>query len=119
MFSLDQKKVLIAGHRGMVGSALCRILEAQLCEVLICDLDLRVQKDVQQWMMRERPDVVILAAAKVGGIGANAAHPAEFFYDNMMIAGNVMHAVYECSVEKLLFLGSSCIYPRDCRQPIT
>lgn len=103
----------------MVGAAVCERLSHEACEVLTCDLDLRVQKDVQRWMADCRPDVVVLAAARVGGIGANAAWPAEFFYDNMMIEANVLHSSYEHGVEKLLFLGSSCIYPRDCVQPIT
>lgn len=81
-------------------------------------LDLRRQADVAAWFARERPDVVVLAAARVGGIGANAAAPADFIYDNMMIEANVIHAAYESGVKKLLFLGSSCIYPRDCAQPI-
>ncbi len=109
----------MAGHRGMVGSAVCARLVGEECEVLTCDLDLREQKDVQRWIADYKPDAVILAAARVGGIGANAARPAEFFYDNMMIEANVLHSAYEQGVEKLLFLGSSCIYPRDCTQPIT
>ncbi len=119
MFSLKCQKIWVAGHRGMVGSAVCARLRQEPCAVLTCDLDLRGQKDVRQWMAAEKPDAVILAAARVGGIGANVSAPAEFFYDNMMIAANVLHAAYEQDVEKLLFLGSSCIYPRDCAQPIT
>ncbi len=118
MYSLKDKRVWIAGHSGMVGSALVWRLRDEPCEILTTDIDLRVQADVRDWVFTNRPEVVILAAAKVGGIGANAAAPAEFFYDNMMIAANVMHAAYEAKVERLLFLGSSCIYPRNCPQPM-
>ncbi len=103
----------------MVGSAVVRALEKFSCEVLTATIDLRVQKDVQDWIATHSPDVIVLAAARVGGIGANAAQPAEFFYDNMMISSNVVHAAYEYKVSRLLFLGSSCIYPRECVQPIT
>lgn len=120
-FSLDNKKVWIAGHNGMVGQALSRRLSTEMCDVLCvsrADLDLREQSGVKNWMMKHKPDVVILAAAKVGGIIANSENPAEFFYDNIAIATNVIHSAYETGVEKLLFLGSSCIYPRECVQPI-
>ncbi len=91
------------------------------CDILTVPrarLDLRVQADVGAWFAREKPEIVVLAAARVGGIGANAAFPADFIYDNMMIEANVIHAAHGAGVEKLLFLGSSCIYPRDCAQPI-
>lgn len=116
--SLKGKRVWVAGHRGMVGSAVCRRLAGEGCEILRDDLDLRRQADVEVWMVEARPDVVILAAAKVGGIGANSEAPANFLYDNLMIEANVIHAAAEAGVEKLLFLGSSCIYPKDAQQPI-
>ncbi len=120
-YSLEGKKIWVAGHSGMVGSALVRRLASEPCEVLTAthgDLDLRDQAAVKAWMHQHKPDAVILAAAHVGGIQANANNPASFFYDNMMIAANVIHSAYECGVEKLLNLGSSCIYPKNCAQPI-
>lgn len=121
MLSLRNKRVFVAGHNGLVGAAMVRRLGAEDCHVLTApraQLDLRVQADVADWFARERPDIVVLAAARVGGIGANAAYPADFIHDNLMIEANVMHAAHAAGVEKLLFLGSSCIYPRDCPQPI-
>lgn len=106
----------------MVGQA---VVKALSCEDVIIlpftrdNTDLRDQKAVQDWFSTHKPDMVILAAAKVGGIHANAAYPAEFLYDNLMIETNIIHAAYQAGVEKLLFLGSSCIYPRDAEQPIT
>lgn len=120
-YSLKGKKIWVAGHSGMVGSALVRRLSCEPCEILSVDhgaLDLCNQAAVKDWMRENKPDAVILAAARVGGIQANADNPASFFYDNMMIAANVIHSAYECGVEKLLFLGSSCIYPKECAQPI-
>ena len=120
-YSLQGKKVWVAGHNGMVGSALLRRLSSEGYDILTVnksELDLRNQAGVNTWMAAHKPDVVIIAAAKVGGIMANGENPAAFFYDNMMIATNIMHAAYEQNVERLLFLGSSCIYPRDCAQPI-
>ncbi len=116
-FSLSGKKIWIAGARGMVGAAMTRRLKG---ENLLSDdrLDLRDQLATREWVQRNRPDVVILAAAKVGGIKANNDYPAEFLYDNLMIEANVIHAAHEAGVEKLLFLGSSCIYPRMTAQPI-
>lgn len=103
----------------MVGSALVRRLaEEQGVLLLTNDLDLRVQTDVETWVQDNRPDVTILAAAKVGGIGANSAYPADFLYDNLMIESNVIHAAFKAGVQKLLFLGSSCIYPKFAPQPI-
>ncbi|MCB1783670.1 MAG: GDP-L-fucose synthase [Alphaproteobacteria bacterium] len=105
----------------MVGSAVCRALAGESCEVLMVSrdrLDLREQADVRAWMKAHRPDVIVLAAARVGGIGANAAYPADFYHDNLMISANVIHGAYACGVEKLLFLGSSCIYPKDADLPI-
>lgn len=117
-FSLKGKKVFVAGHRGMVGSAVVRRLAGEDCSILTSDIDLRDQALVHEWMAEHRPDVVVIAAAHVGGIGANAAYPADFLYNNLMIEANLIHAAYETNVEKLLFLGSSCIYPRDAAQPI-
>ncbi|HZM89087.1 MAG TPA: GDP-L-fucose synthase [Blastocatellia bacterium] len=120
-FRLSGKRVWIAGHRGMVGSALMRRLASESGEILTAprrELDLRRQADVERWMERRRPHVVVVAAATVGGILANDTLPAEFLYDNLMIEANVIHAAKDCGVEKLLFLGSSCIYPRLAEQPI-
>ena len=115
-------KVYIAGHRGMVGSAIVRQLELRGCSNLITrthqELDLTNQASVQDFFKQEKPDYVILAAAKVGGIHANNTYPADFIYQNMMIEANVIHASYESSVERLLFLGSTCIYPREVEQPM-
>ena len=121
-FSLQNKKVWVAGHNGMVGAATVRRLGREECDILTVDrgvLDLRRQKDVEDWLAVQKPDVVVLAAAKVGGIGANSTYPAEFVYDNLMIESNVIDAAYRQGVQKLLFLGSSCIYPREAAQPIT
>jgi GDP-L-fucose synthase len=118
---LDGKRVFVAGHRGMVGAAVVRRLAAEPCEVVTAargELDLRRQADVEAWMKRTRPQVVIVAAAKVGGILANDTRPAEFLYENLAIQTNLVHAARLCEVEKLLFLGSSCIYPRLAEQPI-
>ena len=121
IYSLQNKKIWVAGHHGLVGSAVRRLLESKGHDVLTARrdaLDLRDQAGVQRWMVEHKPDVVILAAAKVGGIGANMAAPAEFIYDNLMIEANVIHGAYLLGVEKLLFLGSSCIYPKDAESPI-
>ena len=120
-FALNGRKVYVAGHRGMVGAALVRRLEQENCELLVVGrgtLDLRNRDAVSAWMTRERPDVVILAAAKVGGVFANATRPVEFILDNLLIEISVMEAAYRSDVAKLLFLGSSCIYPRLTAQPI-
>nr|WP_274595094.1 GDP-L-fucose synthase [Mariprofundus erugo] len=115
-------KIYIAGHRGMVGSAIVRLLKKQGYENLVLrtssELDLRDQSAVHAFMQAEKPDVVIVAAAKVGGIYANNTYPAEFIYDNLMIECNLIHESYACGVQKLLFLGSSCIYPRLAAQPM-
>ncbi len=119
-YRLHGRRVLVAGHRGLVGSALVRRLSGT-CEVLIVEravLDLRRQAAVEGWMAAHRPDAVILAAARVGGIHANTTQPADFLEDNLLIAAHVIAASHACGVEKLLFLGSSCIYPRDAAQPI-
>lgn len=115
-------KIYVAGHQGLVGSALMRELQEQDFTNIVTrtpqQLDLRSQADVHYFFATEKPDYVFLAAAKVGGIKANNDQPAAFMYDNVMINTNVIHAAYKYGVTKLLFLGSSCIYPRDCAQPI-
>lgn len=115
-------KIYIAGHQGLVGSALVRLLKSHGFTNLITQsypgLDLRNQKDTEIFFEREKPEYVIVAAARVGGIKANTDYPAQFIYDNMMIASNVIHSAYQNKIKKLLFLGSNCIYPRLCPQPI-
>ena len=115
-------KIYIAGHRGMVGAALKRGLEAQGYENIVTrthsELDLVNQDDVEKFFNAEKPEYIMLAAAKVGGILANDTYKAEFIYDNMMIAANVVHSAYKCGVKKLLNLGSSCIYPKFAEQPM-
>lgn len=121
MFDLGGKRVFVAGHRGMVGSAVVRRLASENCEVLCAgraDLDLMDQAAVRTWMAREKPDVVVVAAAKVGGILANNTYPADFLYNNLMIEANLIEASHRTDVAKLLFLGSSCIYPKFAPQPI-
>ena len=116
------KKIFVAGHRGMVGSAICRQLQKQAdVERITCtrdELNLCDQSAVHEFMKSEKPDEVILAAAKVGGIHANNTYPAEFIYQNLQIQNNVIHAAHINDVQKLLFLGSSCIYPRQVQQPM-
>ena len=116
------KKIFVAGHRGMVGSAICRQAQKQSdIELITCareELDLCDQRAVHEFMNLEKPDEVILAAAKVGGIHANNTYPAEFIYQNLQIQSNVIHAAHLNVVQKLLFLGSSCIYPRSVDQPM-
>ena len=116
------KKIFLAGHRGMVGSAICRQLQNRSDVEVITrtrdELDLCEQSSVHEFMTLERPDEVILAAAKVGGIHANNTYPAEFIYQNLQIQNNVIHASHINDVQKLLFLGSSCIYPRAVEQPM-
>jgi GDP-L-fucose synthase len=113
--------IFLAGHRGMVGSALRRKLEHGADELILRDrrdLDLMDQSAVRGFLQEQKPDVVIVAAAKVGGIGANSSLPAEFIHQNLMIECNLIHESYRAGVKKLLFLGSSCIYPKDAPQPI-
>jgi GDP-L-fucose synthase len=120
-FELAGRRVWVAGHRGMVGGALVRRLAREDCGILTLareDCDLRRQGEVERWLGAARPEVVVVAAARVGGILANAASPAEFLYDNLMIEANVIHAAHRVGVAKLLFLGSSCIYPRLAPQPM-
>lgn len=119
--ALSGRRVFVAGHRGMVGSACLRRLEREGCTTLVADrreVDLTSQAAVQGFIASVRPDVVLVAAAKVGGIVANSTYPAEFIHDNLTIATNLISAAYRAGVRKLLFLGSSCIYPRDAEQPI-
>jgi GDP-L-fucose synthase len=115
-------KIFIAGHKGLVGRAVLRLLEKQGFHNLIYrtsqELDLRQQAAVADFFSKEKPDYVFLAAAKVGGIWANNTYPAEFIYDNLMIQTNVIHNAYLTGAKKLLFLGSSCIYPKHCPQPM-
>jgi GDP-L-fucose synthase len=121
IYPLKGKRIWVAGHRGMVGSAVVRRLASEDCEVITAgrdELDLRRQADVEAWMDANKPDAVVLAAAKVGGILANDTYPADFLYENLMIEANIIHAAYRAKVEKLLFLGSSCIYPKFAPQPI-
>ena len=120
-FPLDSKRIFVAGHRGMVGSAVVRALLTHGCEVLTAPwpgVDLRRQADTERWFADNRPDAVVLAAARVGGILANDTRPAEFIYDNLAIASTVIEASHRSGVDKLLFLGSSCIYPKEAAQPI-
>ncbi len=120
-FSLEGKKIWVAGHRGMVGGALVRRLESENCEVLTTtreQLDLTNQEQTIAWLKENKPDAVFLAAAKVGGIWANDNFPAEFLYENLVIETNIIHGSYLAGVEKLVFLGSSCIYPKMAQQPM-
>lgn len=115
-------KFFVAGHRGLVGSAICRALRRagheNLCLRTHAELDLLEQEAVRDFLADERPDYVVLAAARVGGIHANAIYPARFIYENLQIQNNVIHCAWQHHVKKLLFLGSSCIYPKLCPQPI-
>ena len=119
-------KIFVAGHKGMVGSAIKRKLEAQKAagrELKIvtrasAELDLTQQTDVRAFFQTECPDAVSLAAAKVGGIHANNSYPADFIYDNLIMQANVIHQAFEAGVQRLLFLGSSCIYPKKAPQPM-
>jgi len=120
-FDLTGKKIWVAGHRGMVGSAIVRSLASENCEVITAGrdrVDLLDQAQTHKWIARNKPDAVFLAAAKVGGIYANDTYPAEFIYNNLMIESNIIHGSYLAGVEKLVFLGSSCIYPKMAQQPM-
>src|ERR1700744_2498782 len=120
-FDLAGKKVFVAGHKGMVGGALVRRLASESVELLSLtrsEVDLRDQAAGFSWFARQRPQAGVLAAAKVGGIVANNTLRAEFIYDNLAIAANVIHAAHQNGVEKLMFLGSSCIYPKLAPQPL-
>ncbi len=121
MYAIEGKRIFVAGHRGMVGSALLRRLASEDCEVLTAGrgtVDLRDQAQTRDWMLREKPDAIIIAAAKVGGILANDTWPADFLYDNLMIEANLIKASFEAGVGKVVFLGSSCIYPKMAPQPM-
>jgi GDP-L-fucose synthase len=120
-YDLAGKRVYVAGHRGMVGSALVRRLGSEDCTIVTAkrsELDLKDQAAVRSWFEHNKPDAVFLAAAKVGGILANDTYPADFLYDNLMIEANIIEASHRAGVEKLMFLGSSCIYPKFAPQPI-
>jgi GDP-L-fucose synthase len=120
-YSLKEKRVWVAGEHGMVGLSLVRRLVSEDCELLHLPrgaIDFRDQAATSTWIKANRPDAIFLAAAKVGGIAANAASPASFLYDNLMIEANIIHAAHEAAVERLVFLGSTCIYPKMAPQPI-
>ena len=120
-YNLRGKRVWVAGHRGMAGSAIVRRLAAEACTLLTVgrdEVDLRRQEQVETWMAAHRPQAVFVAAATVGGILANSTRPADFLYDNLAIEANIIHAAWRTGAEKLLFLGSSCIYPRLAPQPM-
>ena len=121
-YALAGKRVWVAGHRGMVGAALVRRLASENCQIVTADrakLDLTRQASVEAWMAQHRPQAVFIAAAKVGGILANDTYQAEFLHQNLLIEANIIDAAWRNGVEKLLFLGSSCIYPKHAAQPIT
>ncbi|OYR15884.1 GDP-L-fucose synthase family protein [Brucella thiophenivorans] len=116
------KKIFVAGHTGMVGSAILRRLQSEDCDIITIahrDLDLTRQSETEQFIAQHKPNVIIVAAARVGGILANSQYPADFLYDNLAIGMNVIRAAHLSNVERLLWLGSSCIYPRDATQPLT
>ena len=120
-FQMENTKVWIAGHRGLVGGAIAKRLSRENCSIVTIDrneLDLRDQIGVKKWLEKEKPSIIIIAAAKVGGIFANSTQPADFLYDNLVIETNIIKAAHEIEVKKLLFLGSSCIYPRNAKQPM-
>jgi GDP-L-fucose synthase len=117
-----EERIWVAGHRGMVGSSITRLLELQGRKVITVDrsiLDLRRQPEVEFWLRANKPTAIVFAAAKVGGILANSTYPADFIYDNLTIQTNVIHGAHEAGVDRLVFLGSSCIYPKFAPQPIT
>jgi len=121
LFPLKGKRVFVAGHKGMVGSAIVRRLASEDCDVVFAErsvLDLTRQADTEAWLRREKPDVAVIAAARVGGISANSRHPVEFLAENLAIELNAIRGAYAAGVKKLLFLGSSCIYPRLAPQPM-
>lgn len=121
-YSLKGKRIWVAGHNGMVGSAVVRRLKKEDCDIITVSrdvLDLVHQDAVHNWMKAEKPEIIIMAAAKVGGIYSNNSYPVDFLYQNLMIQNNIIHAAHETNVGRLLFLGSSCIYPKLASQPIT
>jgi len=122
LYPLAGKRIWVAGHKGMVGSAVARRLALENCEVITAghsEVDLTRQVEVEAWLRKARADAIVVAAAKVGGILANEIYPAEFLYQNLMIEANVIEAAHRVDVNRLLFLGSSCIYPKFASQPIT
>jgi GDP-L-fucose synthase len=122
LFDLAGNRIFVAGHRGMVGSAIVRSMADRNCTLITVareELDLLRQEESERFLMNAKPDVVIVAAAKVGGIHANNAFPADFIHDNLVIASNLIHGAFRAGVRKLLFLGSSCSYPRLASQPMT
>jgi len=121
MYDLAGKRVYVAGHRGMVGSAVVRRLASEGCELILAgrgEVDLERQEQVEAFMQARRPDAIVMAAAKVGGILANMTYPADFLYRNIIIASNITAAAHAADVPRMLFLGSSCIYPKFAEQPI-
>jgi len=121
-FDLKKKKVFVAGHNGMVGKEVIKELSKESCIPIQVDrskLDLLSQDQVNNWFLINKPDVVIICAAKVGGILANSKYPVDFLYNNLMIQSNIIHSSYMVKVKKLVFLGSSCIYPKHAKQPIS
>src|SRR5882757_2124665 len=121
LLDLKNLRVFVAGHKGMVGMAIVRRLASENCDIITADrrtLDFERQADTEQFMRSAKPDVVIVAAARVGGILANSSFPVNFLADNLAIAQNVIGAAHESGVRKLLFLGSSCIYPKHAPQPM-
>lgn len=121
-YDLTGKRIWVAGHRGMVGSAVVRRLGSEDCDVITVGrdiVDLKRQAEVEAFLRDTRPDAIVMAAAKVGGILANDTRPAEFLYDNLMIEANIVQAAHEADVDRFLFMGSSCIYPKLAPQPIT
>jgi GDP-L-fucose synthase len=121
-YDLSGKRIWVAGHRGMVGGAVARRLAREDCEVITAGrdvVDLVDQAAVKAWMTKTKPDAIVLAAARVGGIKANSDFPVDFLYDNLMIEANIVQAAHAAGVERLLFLGSSCIYPKLAPQPIS
>ena len=118
---MTKRRIWVAGHKGMVGSAITRYLQGRGDEVLKVDrsvVDLRNQISVEVWLKQNRPDAIVFAAAKVGGIYANETFPADFIYDNLAIETNIIHSAHVAGVDRLVFLGSSCIYPKFAPQPI-
>ena len=119
--SLKNKKVFIAGHTGLVGQSLCKRLENEKCKILFVNkkkLDLRDFNKTDRWLKLNKPDYIFIAAARVGGILENSSYPANFIYDNLSIALNLIHLSYKNNIKKVLYLGSSCIYPKFSKQPI-
>ena len=119
--SLKNKRVFVAGHNGLVGKSLCKKLELEKSKLLVVDkktLDLRDRNKTNIWLKSNKPDYIFIAAARVGGILENSLFPADFIYDNLSIVTNLIHLSYKNNVKKVLYLGSSCIYPKYAKQPI-